>query len=160
MEEWVAREAKVKEEVVDEVVEVEVEEMVEEKVKEEVEEKVEEEKVTGAGQWLRAFWGDGAAGAIMDLPWDPAVLAGPHPPNFDHPLLVPPESPIWTLRFFMHCVHHKILGQGRWVWADKGGSTRTNPCGWGGGGLQGPDGGNRSCPGGRGGKRPPLPTRG
>ena len=49
LEEWVAREAKVKEEVVDEVVDVEVEEMVEEKVKEEVEEKVVEEKVMGEG---------------------------------------------------------------------------------------------------------------
>ena len=126
----------------------------EEKVKEEVEEKVKEEveeKVTGAGEWLRVFLGGRAFGAIMDLPWDPAVLAGPHPPNLNHSLLV---SPIWTLRFLMHRVHHKILGQGRWVWADGGGSTRTNQ-----GGPQVPSGGNQSCLGGRGGKRPPLPTR-
>ena len=30
----------------------------------------------------------------LDLPYDPAVLAGPHTPNLDVPLLVPPESPI------------------------------------------------------------------
>ena len=41
----------------------------------------------------------------------------------------------------------------------KGGSTRTNICGWG-GGLQGTGGGNRKCLGGRRAKRPPLPTRG
>ena len=47
IEEWVAREAKGKEEVKDEVGEVDVEEMV--KVKEEMVDKVVEEKVTGAG---------------------------------------------------------------------------------------------------------------
>ena len=31
----------------------------------------------------------------MYLPWDPAVLTSPHPPNLDHPLLVPPESPFF-----------------------------------------------------------------
>ena len=62
LEEWVAWEAKVTEEVVHEVVEVEVEEKVEEKVKEEVEEKVVEEKVTGAGEWLRGFLGGQAWG--------------------------------------------------------------------------------------------------
>ena len=46
------------------------------------------------------------------------------------------------------------LGCGR----TRGGSTWTNPRGWGGGWLQGIGGGNRSWPGGRGGKRPPLPT--
>ena len=90
-EEWVAREANVKEQVVDEVVVVEVVDMVEEKVKERVEEKVVERKLTGAGQWLRGFLGDWTAKAIMELPWDPAVLAGPQPPNLDHPLLVAPE---------------------------------------------------------------------
>ena len=49
MQEIVAKEAKVKEEVVDEVVEVEVEETVEETVKEEVEEKLAEEKAVGTG---------------------------------------------------------------------------------------------------------------
>ena len=44
-----AREAKVKEEVVDEVVEVEAEEMVEEKMKEDGEAKAVGEKVTGGG---------------------------------------------------------------------------------------------------------------
>ena len=113
----VAAEAKVKEEKVeDEVVEVEVEaeEMVEETVKVEVEEKV--VVVVVGGQWLTVFWGMRDAGAIQDLPWDPAVLAGPQSPNLDHPLLVPPESPVWTLRFLMRRVHQRILGQGRWVW--------------------------------------------
>ena len=99
--------------------------MVQEKVKEEVEEKVAEEKVTGGGGggggWPRTFLGGRAAGVIMDMPRDPAVLASPQPPNLDHPLLVPPESPIWTLRFFMHRMHHNSFGEGRWVWADEGG---------------------------------------
>ena len=121
-----------KEKVVDDVVEVEVEETVEEKVKEEVEEKVVEkrvveEKAVGAERCLMVFWGARTAGSILDLSWDPAVLAVPSPPDLDHPLLVPPGSPIWTLRFLMHRVHHKILGQGRWVWVDEGGFTRTNP---------------------------------
>ena len=62
-----------------------------------------------------------AAGAIQDLPWDPAVLAGPHPPNLDTPLLVDPESPVWTLRFLLVRVHPRLLGAGRWVWVDGGG---------------------------------------
>ena len=143
MEECVVKEGKVKEEVEEEVVEVEVEETVggkvEGKVKEEVEgkvveEKVVEEKVAGAGQWLRGCLGSPTAGTIMDLPRDPAVLAGPHPPNLDQPLLVPPESPVWTLRFLMHCVHHKILGRGRWVWADEEGIHQGKPLRVGGGG--------------------------
>ena len=60
------------------------------------------------------------AGAIQDVPWDPAILAGPHPPNMEHPLLVPPESSVWILRFMMQRVHQRILGQGRWVWLDEG----------------------------------------
>ena len=76
---------------------------------------------------LRGFLGGRTEGAIMDLPWDLAVLAAPHPPNLDHPLLVPRESPIWTVRFLMHRVNHKILGQGRWVWADKGGIHQDKP---------------------------------
>ena len=94
-----AAETKVKEQLEDEVVEAEVGEIVEETVKDEVEEKVVEEKAVGAGQWLRVFWGTKEGGAIQHLPWDPAVLAGPHHRNLDHPLLVPPESPVWTLRF-------------------------------------------------------------
>ena len=77
MEEIVAREARVKQEVGDEVVEVEVEEMVQEKVEEEVEETVVEEKAVESGQWLRVFGRAKTAGAIVDLPWDPAILAGP-----------------------------------------------------------------------------------
>ena len=61
------------------------------------------------------------AGAIQDLPWDPAVLTGPHPPNLDTPLLVAPESPVWTLRFLLVRVHHRLLGAGLWVWVDGGG---------------------------------------
>ena len=61
------------------------------------------------------------AEAIEDLPWDPAVLAGPHPPTLDTPLLVAPESPVWTLRFLKVRVHHRLLGAGRWVWVDQGG---------------------------------------
>ena len=61
---------------------------------------------------------------MQDMPWDPAVLAGPHPPNVDHPLVVPPESPVWTLRFLMQRVHQRLLGQGRWVWVDEGGGGR------------------------------------
>ena len=60
------------------------------------------------------------AGAIQDLPWDPAVLAGPHPPNLDTPLLVALKSPVWTLRFLLVRVHHRLLGAGRWVWVDEG----------------------------------------
>ena len=52
------------------------------------------------------------AGAIEDLPWDPAVLAGPHPPNLDTPLLVAPESPVCTLRFLLQRLHHRLLGGG------------------------------------------------
>ena len=59
-----------------------------------------------------------AAGAPQDLPWDPAVLAGPHPPNHDTPLLVAAETPLWTLRFLLVRVHHRLLGAGRWVWVD------------------------------------------
>ena len=65
--------------------------------------------------------GSRAARALQDLPWDPAVLAGPHPPNLDTPLLVAPESPVWTLRFLLVRVHHRLLGAGRWVWVDRGG---------------------------------------
>ena len=46
-------------------------------------------------------WRD--AGALQDLPWDPTVLAWPHPPNLDTPLLVAPPSPVWTLRFLLVC---------------------------------------------------------
>ena len=51
----------------------------------------------------------------------------PTPQNLDHPLLVPPESPIWTFCFLMHRVHHKILGQGRWMWTDEKGIHQDKP---------------------------------
>ena len=60
------------------------------------------------------------AGAIHDLPWDPAVRAGPPPPNLDIPLLVAPEIPVWTLRFLLQRVHQRLLGGGG-VSVDKGG---------------------------------------
>ena len=75
----------------------------------------------GVSQWLRGMMGSRDAGALQDLPWDPAVLAGPHPPNLDTPLLVAPESRVWTLRFLLVRVHHRLLGAGRWVWVDEGG---------------------------------------
>ena len=144
MEECVAKEAKVKEELEEEVVEVGVEEAVEGKVV--------QERYRGAGQWVR---GKGSDGRGHPGP------ASPHPSNLnlsnlDHPLLVLPESPIWTLCFLMPRAHHKILGQGRWVWADEGGIHQDKPLRVGGGG---------GCRGlvvatGRGEKRPPLPTRG
>ena len=109
---------KVKEEEVEEVVEVEVEaeEMVKETVKEEVEAKVVVEPAVregGVSQWLRLLRGSREAGAIRNLPWDPAVLAGPHPPNPDTPLLVAPETPVWTLRFLLQRVHHRLFGAPR-----------------------------------------------
>ena len=139
LEEWVAWEAK---------------------VKEEVEEKMVEEKVTGSGDWLSGFCGVQAAGAIMHLSWDPAVLSGLHPPNLDHPLLVPRR-----VRFGLSvcrctvCIS-KIWGKGAGCGRMRAGCIRTNPCGWGGGGLQGTGGGNHKYPGGRGGKCPLLQTRG
>ena len=117
--------ARVKDEEVDDVVEVDVQgEMEEASVKEEEEEtKVVEAAPAGGktSQWLRGLMGSRAARAIEDLPWDPAVLAGPHPPNLDTPLLVAPESPVWTLRFLLVRVHHRLLGAGRWVWVDGAG---------------------------------------
>ena len=154
LEEWVGRGRKVKGDVVDDVVEVEVEDMVEEKMKEDV--KVVEDNVTGGGGgWPRTLLGGQLAAAIMDLPWDPADLAGPHPPNLEHPLPVPLEIPTWTLRCLMHRVHRKVVGEGRWVCADEGVIHQDKHLRVGGGGLQGNGGGNRKCPGGRRAKPPP-----
>ena len=61
------------------------------------------------------------AGALQDVPWHPAGLDAPHPPNLHTPLLVAPESPVWTLRFLSQRVYHRLLGVGRWVWVDEGG---------------------------------------
>ena len=159
--------ARVKDEGVDEVVEVDVHgEMEEASVKEEEEEtKVVEAAPAGGGGtsgWLRGLMGSRAAGALLDLPWDPPVLGGPHPPNLDTRLLVAPESPVWTLRFLLVRVHHRLLGAGRWVWVDGGGlSTWTSPCAW--GWSRGCGGGNVSCRR-RGisgaGRWPPPPERG
>ena len=104
-------------------VEVEVEAMVEETVKVEVEEKVMEEKALGEGQWLRGFWGTRDAGAIRDLPWDPAVLAGPQP-------LPLPQKPL------SHCPSPNAFREDPDLDADLvsahgdgGGSTRRRPTG-------------------------------
>ena len=117
--------ARVKEEEVDEVVELdaEAEEMEEEIVKREEEAKAVVASPAGgrASQWLRQMMGSRCAGALQVLPWDPAVLAGPTSQNLDTPLLVAPESPVWTLRFLLVRVHHRLLGAGRWVWVDEGG---------------------------------------
>ena len=114
----------------DELVEVDVQGAMEEaSVKEEEEEetKVVEAAPAGGGggvsQWLRGLIGSRAAGAIEDVPWDPTVLAGPQPPNLDSPLLVDLESPVWTIRFLLVRVHHRLLGAGRRVWVDKGGGV-------------------------------------
>ena len=115
--------ARVKEGEVEKVVEVDVEPE-EAMVKDEEEAKVVVATPAGVGgvsQWLREMVGSRAAGAVQDLRWDPAVLAGPNPPNPDTPLLVAPESPVWTLRFLLVHVHHRLLGAGRWVWVDEGG---------------------------------------
>ena len=150
---------KVKAEEVEEVVEVEVEaeEMVEETVEEEVEAKVVVETAVGGGgggQWLRYLLRSRDAGAIQDLPWDPAILAGPQPPNVDHPLPVAPESPVRTLRFLLQRVQHRLFGGGGGVWVDEGGgSTWTSPCPW--GRSEGGGGGNGSCRGRNGGDVPP-----
>ena len=142
MHEGVAKKAKEKKEKKDEVVEVEWEEMVEEKVKEgkvkdEVPEKVLEEEATGAGQLLRSVLG-GWTGGIMDLPWDPAVLAGPHPPNLDHPLLVPPrESDLDSPSFDALCASQNFRAGEVAVGARGGDPLGQTPAGGGGGGVAG-----------------------
>ena len=75
----------------------------------------------GVSQLLRWLMGSRDARAIHDLPWDPAVLAGPQPPNLDTPLLVAPESPVWSLRVLLVRVHHRLLEVGRWVWREEWG---------------------------------------
>ena len=59
--------------------------------------------------------------AIQGLQWDQAILASPHPRNLDTYLLVTLEKPVWTLRFLLVRVHHRLLGAGRRVWMDEGG---------------------------------------
>ena len=61
------------------------------------------------------------------VPWSPPALEGPQPPGLDDPLLLPPESPIWTLRFLLHRTHQKMLGEGRWVWVDEKGVHANRP---------------------------------
>ena len=148
LEDWVGRGRKVKEEVKEEE-----EVVVEEKVSDDVKAEVVEEKVEGTGMaWWRGFSGNRGAGAIMDMPWDAAVPAGPHPLGLDNPLLLPLESPVWTLRFVMHRVHHKTVGQGMWVWVDEQGVHINKPLrvgvfrGYGNGSLNRRKGGRESGP--------------
>ena len=118
-----AAEAKVKEEEVEyEVLEVkeEAEEMVEETVKEEVEKVVKGKAVVG-GQWLRVFLGTRDAGAIHDLPWDPAVVACPHPPNFAPPPPRPPGESGWDSPFFDVAGASKAFGAGEVGMGGRGG---------------------------------------
>ena len=160
LEDWVGQGRKVKEKEKDEVVQVEVE-MEEGKVNEEVEEKVVEEKVDVAGSWLTTFLGNRAVGAIMDIPWYLTVLAGPHAPGLNCPLLLPVKSLVWTLRFVMHHVHHKILGRGGgWVWVDQRGAYKHKPLRGGGGWFKGNGTSSPKCQGGQRAKRPPIPTKG
>ena len=159
--------ARVKDEEVDEVMEVDVHGEVEEEAS--VKDEEEETKVVeaapawgGTSDWLRGWMGSRAAGALQDLPWDPAILAGHHPPNMDSPLLVAPQSPVWTLRFLLVRVHHRLLGAGRWVWVDGEGVVHLDKplrlgvvegsCGW-----------QRELPGQRNkrwGEVPPPPPKG
>ena len=145
--------ARVKDEEVDEVVEVDVEgEMEEASVKEEEEEmKVVEAApaVGGTSQWLRGLMGSRAAGAIRDLPWDPEVLASPHPPNLDTPILVAPEmsldSPVFC---WCGCTTGCWGRGGGYGWTGGGGgglSSWTSTCAW--GWSRGHGGGNVSCRG-------------
>ena len=71
--------------------------------------------------------GHRSAGAILDLPWNLAVLDTPRPPGMDTPFPLPPESSIWTLQFVLQCMRHKLLGQGRWVWIDEWGVHPDKP---------------------------------
>ena len=104
--------ARVKDEEMDEVVEVDVHGEMEEEAS--VKDEEEETKVVeaapagggggggGGGDWLRGLMGSRAAWALQDLPWDPAVLAGPHPPNMDTPSSSP-RSVRYGLSGFCWC---------------------------------------------------------
>ena len=61
----------------------------------------------------------------MDIPWDP--VGSPPPPALHHLLWLPVESSIWTLRFVMHRVHHRLLGPGKLVWVDERGVRKDKP---------------------------------
>ena len=125
MERIVAAEVdEVKEEVVDEVVEVQVEaeEMVEETVKEEVEAKVVvETAVGGGGDWLRFFGGRGMRGPSRTCHGTRPSWLTPSPKNMDQHLLVPPESPVWTPRFFDAAGASKACGGGEVGMGGRGG---------------------------------------
>ena len=115
---------KVKEEEEDEAVEVDVEpqEMEEGMVKEEVEVKVVVETPAGGrgGEpWAQGDEGVQGWGGHPGAAMKPGSPGCPHPPNLDTPLLVASESPVWTLRFSLQRVPHRLGGGG--VWVDEGG---------------------------------------
>ena len=155
----VAKEAKVKEEVVDEVVEVEEEQTVEETVKEEVEEKVVEEKALGAGRWLRFFLGSEGGGVHPRPAMGPSRPSWPPAPKPPPPPLGPPgESDLDSPLFYAPCASRNV-GRGEVGMGGQRGFHRDKPLRVG-RGFQGSGGGNRSCPGRSGGSRPPLEKRG
>ena len=121
--------ARVKDEEVDKVVEVDVHGEMEEEasVKDDEEEtKVVEAAPAGGGvtsDWLKGIDGVEGCGGPPGPAVGPGSPSWPPPPKPGHPLLVAPESPVWTLRFLWVRVHHRLLGAGRWVWVDGGGGV-------------------------------------
>ena len=108
----------------------------EEEEKGEVEETVVEEKVEGMGMgkygvsnWLREFLGSRGGGGHLGPALRHSVLDGPNPPVMDPPSPSPGElnldSPLCAAP--AHRVHHKVLGQGRWVWVDERGVHANKP---------------------------------
>ena len=161
--------ARVKDEEVDEVVEVDVHGEVEEEasVKDEEEETKAVEAAPAGGEDERlaqGFDGVEGCGGPPRPAMGPRSPGWPPPLKHGHPSPRRPESPVWTLRFLLVRVHHRLLGAGRWVWVDRGGgglSTWTSPCAW--GWLRGRGGGNVRCRGrgtSGGGRCPPPPRKG
>ena len=124
--------ARVKDEEVGEVVELDAE-MEEGIVKEEEEAKLVVAAPAGGGggvsQWLRGLMGLRDAGAIQDLPWDPAVLVDPTPQT-----CTPPSSSPRRVRYrlsgFCWCgCTTSYWGRGGGCgWTRGGLSTWTSPC--------------------------------
>ena len=130
-------------------------------VKEEEKAQVVTEKVQITSMaWLRGLLGNRDTRAIMDMPWDPAIMAGPRTPGLDQPLLTPQRRWVWTLRSVMHRFHHKMLR--RWVWVHERGvhTDKRLRVGWGGGGFRGYCNGSRKCRWGKKGKLVPPSDKG
>ena len=109
--EWVAREAKVKEEVVNEVVKAGLEEMVEQKVKEEVEKAV-GRKVTRAGGVAKGFFGRSDGGGHHAPAMGPRRHGCPPPHQPRPPPAGPPgESDLDSEYFDAPCAS-QIFGAG------------------------------------------------